>query len=107
MSFYAYLLRCNDGSYYAGHTDDLEHRLSQHQLGALGGYTAKRLPVSLVWSEDFGSREDAFWVEQQIKGWSRAKKEALITGDWGLISQLAQNRMENGTGSAGPSIGSG
>ena len=107
MSFYAYLLRCNDVSYYAGHTDDLEHRLSQHQLGALGGYTAKRLPVSLVWSEDFGSREDAFWVEQQIKGWSRAKKEALIAGDWGLISQLAQNRMENGTDIAGPSTGSG
>ncbi|WAC25014.1 GIY-YIG nuclease family protein [Blastomonas sp. SL216] len=107
MSFYAYLLRCNDGSYYAGHTDDLEHRLSQHQLGTLGGYTAKRLPVSLVWSEDFGSREDAFWVEQQIKGWSRAKKEALIAGDWDLISQLAQNRTASGTGCAGPSTGSG
>ncbi len=96
MAFYAYLLRCNDGSYYAGHTDDLEHRFSQHQAGALGGYTAKRLSVTLVWSEDFRSREDAFWVEQQIKGWSRAKKEALIAGDWDLISSLARNRSQFG-----------
>ena len=48
MSFYVYLLLCNDGTYYAGHTDDLEFRLAQHQTGALGGYTAKRLPVQLV-----------------------------------------------------------
>jgi putative endonuclease len=92
MAFYAYLLRCSDGSYYAGHTEDLEHRLSQHQCGALGGYTARRLPVTLVWSEDFESRDDAFWVEQQLKGWSRAKKEALIAGDWEAISRLARSR---------------
>ncbi|MFN3475207.1 MAG: GIY-YIG nuclease family protein [Blastomonas sp.] len=107
MAFYAYLLRCNDGSYYAGHTDDLEHRLSQHHAGTLGGYTAKRRPVTLVWSEDFGARDDAFAVERQIKGWSRAKKEALIAGDWQLISGLAKNRMPSGTSGAGPSTGSG
>ncbi|MFN3820356.1 GIY-YIG nuclease family protein [Blastomonas sp.] len=107
MAFYAYLLRCNDGSYYAGHTDDLEHRLSQHQAGALGGYTAKRRPVTLVWSEDFGAGDDAVVVERQIKGWSRAKKEALIAGDWELISRLATNRMQSGDRGAGPSTSSG
>ncbi len=95
MSFYAYLLRCNDGSYYAGHTDDLDMRIGQHQSGALGGYTAKRLPVNLVWSDSFLTRDEAFAAERRIKGWSRAKKEALIAGDWDLISNLARNRSSD------------
>lgn len=107
MAFYAYLLRCSDGSYYAGHTEDLECRLSEHQSGALGGYTARRRPVSLLWSEDYQSREDAFGVEQQIKGWSRAKKEALIAGDWALISKLARGRSNPAGGCAAPSTSSG
>ncbi|GAA5046938.1 hypothetical protein GCM10023208_02840 [Erythrobacter westpacificensis] len=53
MNFHAYLLRCYDGSYYAGHSDNLEFRMAQHASGALGGYTAQRLPVALVWSESF------------------------------------------------------
>ena len=110
MAFYAYLLRCNDRSYYAGHTDDLELRMAQHATGALGGYTAKRLPVVLVWSDSFQTRDDAFAVEWKIKGWSRAKKEALIAGDWQLISQLARGRTgrrDQGEGGAGPSTSSG
>ncbi len=93
MAFYAYLLRCNDGSYYAGHTDDLEFRLAQHQAGALGGYTSKRLPVQLVWCDTFLTRDDAFWAERKLKGWGKAKKEALIAGDWELIQVLARNRQ--------------
>lgn len=92
MAFYAYLLRCNDGSYYAGHTDDIELRMAQHETGALGGYTAKRLPVNLVWSENFPTRDEAFAAERRVKGWSRAKKEALIAGNWALISQLSRSR---------------
>lgn len=92
MAFYTYLLRCNDGSYYAGHTDGIELRMAQHETGALGGYTAKRLPVKLVWSESFPTRDEAFAAERQIKGWSRAKKEALIAGDWALISQLSRSK---------------
>ena len=108
MSFYAYLLRCNDGSYYAGHTDNLDVRMAQHQSGALGGYTAKRLPVTLVWSEWFQTRDDAFRVERKLKGWSRAKKEALIAGDWERVSQLARRRSgPRSTGIAGPSTSSG
>ncbi|WP_310535002.1 GIY-YIG nuclease family protein [Novosphingobium sp.] len=96
MAFYAYLLRCSDGSYYAGHTDNLEQRVEQHQSGALGGYTATRRPVGLVWSEWFQTRDDAFLAEQRIKGWSRAKKEALIAGDWERVQMLARNRQEGG-----------
>lgn len=91
MSFSAYLVRCNDGSYYAGHTDDLERRLAQHQTGALGGYTARRRPVVLVWSDTFQTRDEAFAIERRLKGWSRAKKEALIAGDWERISELARS----------------
>ena len=94
MAFYAYLLHCNDGSYYAGHTDDIDQRIAQHQSGALGGYTAKRLPVKLVWSDSFATREEAFAAERQIKGWSRAKKEALIVSDWELISHLSRKRED-------------
>jgi predicted GIY-YIG superfamily endonuclease len=108
MAFHAYLLRCNDGSYYAGHTDDLEQRMAQHRTGALGGYTAKRRPVVLVWSDSFQTRDDAFAVERKLKGWSRAKKQALIAGDWQMISQLARSRKAFGAGGrAGPSTSSG
>ena len=93
MAFYTYLLRCADGSYYAGHTDDIDHRMAQHSTGELGGYTAKRRPVMLVWSENFVTREEALTAERQIKGWSRAKKEALIAGDWERLSVLARNRQ--------------
>jgi predicted GIY-YIG superfamily endonuclease len=94
MYFYTYLLLCNDGSFYAGHTDDLDARMAQHASGALGGYTAKRLPVELVWSDRFLTRDEAFAVERKIKGWSRAKKQALIAGDWEMISRLARNRQD-------------
>jgi len=93
MAFYADLLKCSDGSYYAGHTDDIDQRMAQHSSGALDGYTAKRLPVTLVWSDSFQTRDDAFAAERKLKGWGRAKKQALIAGDWDLISQLARNRQ--------------
>lgn len=93
MPFHAYLLRCADGSYYAGHTDDLDLRIAQHNAGTLGDYTARRRPVTLVWSDSFPTRDEAFAAERRIKGWSRAKKEALIAGDWDRIRELARNRQ--------------
>ena len=76
MAFYVYLLRCADQSYYVGHTDNMESRLSQHQARALPGYTAQRLPVILLKVESFPTRVEALASEMQLKGWSRAKKEA-------------------------------
>src|SRR5690554_4688168 len=90
--FQAYILQCADGTYYTGHTDDLEQRVAQHQHGEIAGYTQKRRPAELVWSESFATREEAFAAERQLKGWSRAKKQALIAGDWVLIQQLAKSR---------------
>ena|ERR1051325_10998339 len=91
MSFWVYMLRCSDDSYYIGHTDELEKRVAEHQLGEIAGYTRKRRPVTLVFSQDFGSREEAFEQERKLKGWSRAKKEALIRGDWDEIRRLARS----------------
>jgi predicted GIY-YIG superfamily endonuclease len=90
VSFWAYILRGADGSYYVGHTDDLESRLAAHQSGVIEGYTRQRPPVTLVWSEEFGDRDEAFRAERQIKGWSRAKKEALTRGDWDGVQLLSR-----------------
>ena len=54
--------------------------------------TSRRLPVKLVFSEDFPTREEALASEQRIKGWSRKKKKALIERDWAEVSRLAQRR---------------
>ncbi len=93
MHFWTYLLRCSDGSYYAGHTDQIDARLAQHNAGLVPGYTAKRRPVTLVWCDVFPTSDDAFVFERRIRGWTRAKKQALIAGDWERISNLARNRQ--------------
>ena len=88
--FYVYLLRCSDASYYVGQTDNMDVRMHQHSQGAIG-YTAVRKPFELLWQGEFETREGALAFEQQIKGWSRAKKEALVRGDWDEIQQLARS----------------
>ncbi len=80
--FYVYILRCNDDSYYTGHTDDLDKRIAEHNDGKYEGYTSKRLPVTLVFVEVFASREEALDAEFKIKPWSRFKKEILINEGW-------------------------
>ena len=89
MAFYVYILCCSDGSYYTGHTDNLEKRMAEHHSGECGGYTSTRLPVELLWSQDCSTREEALSAEQQIKGWSRNKKEAMMRGDWKSVQQIA------------------
>ena len=85
-----YMLRCRDGSYYVGSTSEtLDRRINEHRAGVFKGYTSSRLPVRLVWSQEFDRITDAIAAERQIKGWSRAKKEALIRGDWNEIARLA------------------
>ena len=90
MPFYVYILRCSDNSYYIGQTDNLEKRIAEHQMGEIKGYTSSRLPVKLVFSDEFSSREEAIIRERQIKGWSRKKKDAMIRGDWEEVSRLAR-----------------
>ena len=90
--FFAYMLLCSDGSYYAGHTDDLERRIAEHVEGGKCAYTSTRRPVKLVWSQEFSSRDEAKEAEARIKKWSRAKKEALIRSDWESLHRLAECR---------------
>jgi putative endonuclease len=94
MAFWTYMLKCSDGRCYTGHTDNLEHRIDQHQCGQGSQFTRTRLPVTLVWSENFGSRIEALEAERIIGGWSRAKKEAMIAGNWSLVSHLAKPPKE-------------
>ena len=91
---WVYILKCSDGSYYAGSTSDLERRLWEHQNGFYAGYTSSRLPVELVWSIDFPTERAAFLFERQIKGWTRAKKETLIRGDWDGIHEIVKKERK-------------
>ena len=90
MSFYVYILRCADGSYYTGHTDNIERRLAEHDSGECKCYTATRLPIELLFSQEFTTRDEALSAERQIKGWSRKKKEAMMNNDWEEVSRLAK-----------------
>lgn len=86
-----YILLCADGSYYTGTTRaTLELRLAEHNSGRYDGYTSKRLPVTLVYSQWFERITDVIAAERQVKGWSRAKKEALIRGDFEALKMLAK-----------------
>ena len=91
MIFWLYILRCADGSYYIGHTENLEKRFAEHNLGAVSSYTRKRRPLTLVLAEQSSTREEALARERQLKGWSRAKKEALIKGNWTRLRELARH----------------
>lgn len=99
VSFWTYMLHCRGGAFYVGHTDDLERRLAQHETGAIKGFTSDRLPVKLVWSQEFSTRHEAKQSERQLKGWNRAKKMALIRGDWIGISRLAKGKSSPSTSS--------
>ncbi|HEY8593400.1 MAG TPA: GIY-YIG nuclease family protein [Sphingomicrobium sp.] len=94
MQFWVYLLRCADGSYYTGQTDNLEARLAQHEQGLCCDWTRRRRPVELVWCEAAPTRDEALAFERRVKGWTRAKKEALIASDWDRISWLARAPRE-------------
>jgi predicted GIY-YIG superfamily endonuclease len=99
MNFWVYILKCCDNSYYTGHTDNLENRILQHQNRFFPScYTATRLPVELIFSQSFATREEALASERQIKGWSRKKKEAMIQGNWDEVSRLARNTLRQAQG---------
>ncbi|MBI4684463.1 MAG: GIY-YIG nuclease family protein [Nitrospirae bacterium] len=87
-----YILRCSDGSFYVGLTNDLKQRIRDHQSGDGAQYTRARLPVSLKYSEGFKSKKEAENREHQLKRWSKAKKEALIKSDMAKLRQLSRNK---------------
>ncbi len=94
-TYWVYILKCSDGSYYTGSTSNLEVRLAQHVSGTTGGYTASRRPVELAFSQDFSEAEEAVHAERQIKNWSRQKKVALVAGDFELLHELARCRNQS------------
>ena len=95
MPYAIYILKCSDDTYYTGLTKDLEGRVQEHQIGAHPeSYTFGRRPVKLAWSEVTESYQEAFQWEHQIKGWSRAKKEALIRGDIEGIHEIVKSERK-------------
>ena len=90
MKGWMYILECADGSYYTGSTKNLERRLVQHQAGEGAKHTKKRLPVKLVYVEAFDRIDLAFYKEKQVQGWTRKKKEALITNMPEKLHDLAK-----------------
>ncbi|QQR49252.1 GIY-YIG nuclease family protein [bacterium] len=92
LPFYVYILKCSDGSYYTGHTDDIEKRISEHRFGLTKGYTSTRLPIEVVFVQDFVTRDEALAAERKIKGWTRRKKEALIARDWDELIRLSNEK---------------
>ncbi len=96
MPYIVYILECSDGSYYTGSTNDLNKRLWQHQQGVeSSSYTFTRRPVKLVWTSEEVAYYDALRWERQIKGWSRAKKEALIQGNFDAIHKIVKTERTN------------
>ena len=91
MKAYMYILLCSDNSYYTGSTTDLELRLEQHQNGEGANHTKKRLPVRLIYFEEYSRIDEAFYREKQVQGWSKRKKEALINGNRDMLPEIVKS----------------
>ena len=89
-SYWVYIVKCSDDSYYTGCTSQLERRIHEHNQGIFSGYTNSRRPVKLVFSQEFNEVEDAIRAERKIKNWSRKKKIALINNDFELLHKLSE-----------------
>jgi putative endonuclease len=90
---FVYILECADKSYYVGshRGTRVDDRVAEHNAGVYkDAYTFMRRPVTCVWSDWFSRFDDAVAFEQRVKGWSRAKKEALIRGDYESVQFLAK-----------------
>ncbi len=88
-----YILECPDGTYYVGSTTSLESRIYQHQQGHGAVYTSRRLPVELVYCEEFPTISKAYAREKQVQGWSRKKREALIMGEYHKLPELSKKKF--------------
>jgi putative endonuclease len=103
MQFWVYILRCRDGSYHTGHTNDLEKRMWEHENGLGADWTRRRRPVQLVWCADAPTRDEVLAFERRVKNRSVAKKEALIAGDWEKVGHFARPPRERPSTSLGTS----
>ena len=93
--YFVYILLCNDNSYYTGVTNNLDRRLYEYENGLdPGSYTCKRRPVKLVFNEIFDDIKQAIAFEKQIKGWNRAKKKAIINGNWDTLPELSKRTTD-------------
>ena len=98
--YYVYIVKCSDQSYYTGVTNNLERRIYEHNFGIeRRAYTYKRKPIKLVWFETFSDINEAISIEKKIKGWSRRKKEALISKDWAKLVEYSKNYTQFGKSS--------
>ena len=96
-TYFVYILKCNDNSYYTGFTNNLDRRFTEHLSGKNKDcYTYDKRPVELVWFETFNDVVNAIAIEKQIKGWSRRKKEALITENWEKLIEYSKNYTQFG-----------
>ena len=97
-TYFVYILKCSDNSYYTGITNNLERRLLEHKSGkSKSSYTFDKRPLKLVWFETFNDVLNAIETEKKIKGWSRRKKEALIEEDWDKLVLYSRNYTQFGT----------
>jgi len=90
-----YILRCADRSYYVGSTKNLDHRMEQHAAGRGSTYTSDRMPVTLVFFQEFERIDDAYSMEKRVQGWTRAKREALIEGRYADLKALSKKNFGN------------
>jgi len=90
MTWFVYIVKCSNGSYYTGHTQNLVKRLDHHLAGTGAQHTRQFQPSEIVFHESFQTEADSINREKQIKGWSRAKKEALIRHDLSRLKHLSQ-----------------
>ena len=96
-SYFVYIIKCSDNSYYTGFTNNIERRFNEHVSGRNKGcYTFNKRPLELMWFETFNDVLDAIASEKKIKGWTRIKKEALIASDWEKIVLYSKNYSQFG-----------
>ncbi|WP_165750599.1 GIY-YIG nuclease family protein [Cellulophaga sp. Z1A5H] len=94
-TYYVYILKCFDKTYYTGFTSDLHSRLAEHNIGKHhDSYTFSRRPLHLVFYCEFTEASLAIDTEKKIKKWSKAKKEALINGDFEALPNLAKKKFK-------------
>ena len=96
MKWFVYILACDNGSFYVGHTHDLSARFGRHRDGTGAAHTAVHVPTTVLYHECFPTELEAIQRERQLKRWSRAKKEALIGGDKELLHMLSKSRDHSG-----------